>query len=191
MGRRPGGREQRRSPNQNFYRAACITWPRVLAHARHEMSARGINNTEITSVALETWESVLRSVWMTLQKRSDACDQIESLENYLIGAFHHRLNRLLKQKRRRESVLEFVPPEELTAVRTRDSVDEESVIRIHQEIQLKEVYAMMSEDVRRALVAKLYGFSWREIAMTLGTEEQNLIMRVQYAIRKIRAKLAR
>ena len=167
-----------------FLNAARLAWPRALAHARRELSRQQLNSTETASLALEIWESVLRSVWKTFQQRLGARKQIEDLENYFIGAFHHRLNRHLKQKRQHDHLVTFVPPEEL--IELDSGFDERSAVRIHQDIQLKQAYATMDPAIRRAIIARVYGFSWREIARTFGTGEQNLIMRVQYAIRKLR-----
>lgn len=174
---------------REFVQASQQAWPRVLAHVRRELSAHA-RGAEITSLALEIWEDVLRSVWKTL-RRPNGASEVRDLENYLIGTFHHRLNRRLQQERRRDAILEFVPPEKLIELPARDNNNlEDSAARIDQRIQLNQVYGMLDENVRKAIVARIYGFSWAEIAKTFQIEEQNLIMRVQYAIRKIRGKLA-
>ena len=41
-----------------FLEATRLGWPRVLAHARRELSGRQLNATEISSLALEIWESL-------------------------------------------------------------------------------------------------------------------------------------
>jgi DNA-directed RNA polymerase specialized sigma24 family protein len=171
-----------------FLVSSSLAWPRVLAHVRRELSHQGLNGDEVTSLALEIWEKTLRSVWMTWQLRPSWAARIDNLENYLIGAFHHRLNRHLKQKRRRDSIVEFRPPEELVAIKGEGNVDEDYAPRIHRGIQLEQAYATMNQNMRRALIARLYGFSWSEIAEKLQIGEQNLIMRVQYAIRKARGR---
>jgi DNA-directed RNA polymerase specialized sigma24 family protein len=53
-------------------------------------------------------------------------------------------------------------------------------------IQMEKVYASLDDNIRRVLIARIYGFSWGEIAQHFQIEEQNLVMRVRYAIRKIR-----
>jgi DNA-directed RNA polymerase specialized sigma24 family protein len=184
-----GPQEEGNERAREFVQASRQAWPRVLAHTRRELSNQRFDRAEITSLVLEIWEAVLRSVWKTLQDSSGAAE-VKNLENYLIGAFHHRLNRHLKQKRRRDASLEFVPPQELIELSSHDSIDEDWAVRIDRAVQLKQVYAMMDEKIRKAIIAKVYGFSWSEIAKTFQIEEQNLIMRVQYAIRKIRQKIA-
>lgn len=172
---------------RNFVAASRAAWPRALAQTRRELSNQGLSRAEIESLALEIWELVLRSVWRTWQSRENA---IKDPENYLIAAFCHRLNRRLKLKRRRDAVLEFLPPEKLIEVSGRDNGDAGCELRIHRGIQLEQVYAMMDERTRKAFIARVYGFRWAEIAETFEIQEQNLIMRLQYAIRKIRGKLA-
>jgi DNA-directed RNA polymerase specialized sigma24 family protein len=58
--------------------------------------------------------------------------------------------------------------------------------RIQQRIQLTQAYEMMDDCVKKAVIARLYGYSWSEIAKMSQLKEQNLVMRVQYAFRKIR-----
>lgn len=177
--------------SDRFVKAAQKAWPRVRACAKRSISNRQISADEVVSLTLEIWEVTLRSVWKTVQQTPRVEATIENLPNYLIGAFHHRLNQHLKRDRRRDAVLEFVAPEELTGFEQPGTGEEDSTVRIHQQIQLMEVYQAMDERVRRAVVARTHGFSWREIASEMGIEEQNLIMRVQYAIRKMRARFAR
>jgi DNA-directed RNA polymerase specialized sigma24 family protein len=181
--------EQGSEQAQGFIRASQQVWPRVLAHARRELSDKHLSGTEITSFVLEIWEQVLRSVWKTLQRANTAAD-IKNLENYLIGTFHHRLNRNLKHRRIQDNLLAFLPPEELSEFPSRDQRGDWAT-QTERTVQLNQVYAMMDDNIRRAVIAKVYGFSWAEIAKTFRIDEQNLIMRVQYAFRKIRAKLDR
>jgi RNA polymerase sigma factor (sigma-70 family) len=173
-----------------FLHSSSLAWPSVLAHVRHELSGQGLNGNEVTSLALEIWEETLRSVWKTWRERPSKASRIQNLENYLIGAFHHRLNRYLKRRRLRDSILEFLPPEELAELKSAKSANTDSSVRIHRRIQLEQAYGEMNETMRRAVVASMYGFSWSEIAKRFQIDEQNLIMRVQYAIRKIRQKFA-
>jgi DNA-directed RNA polymerase specialized sigma24 family protein len=170
-----------------FVAAAESAWPRVLAQTRGELRNQRLSKAEIESLALEIWELVLRSVWKIWRRRENA---IKDPENYLTAAFRHRLNRRLKLKRRRDSVLEFLPPEELIQVSSPDVSEVDSEVQIHRGIQLEQIYAMMDERTRKAFIARVYGFKWAEIAKTFEIQEQNLIMRVQYAVRKIRGKLA-
>src|SRR5215831_2404367 len=153
-----------------FVAASQAAWPRALAQTRGELRNQRFSKAEIESLALEIWELVLRSVWKTWRRRENA---INDPENYLIAAFRHRLNRRLKLKRRRDSVLEFLPPEELVHVSSSDSSESDSELQIHRGIQLEQVYAMMDERTRKAFIARVYGFKWAEIAKTFEVQEQN------------------
>jgi DNA-directed RNA polymerase specialized sigma24 family protein len=171
---------------QQFLEAARLAWPRVLAHTRRELASQYLSPSEITSATCEIWEEVLRSVWGTFRRQPDSARQVRSMESYLIGTFHHRLNRQLKSKRSHDAVLEFLPPAELAELKTIESIDDGYVVRVQHSIQMEKVYARLDENVRRALIARIYGFSWGEIAHHFQIEEQNLVMRVRYAIRKVR-----
>lgn len=175
---------------QQFLDAARLAWPHVLAHTRRELAGRRLSSGEITSATFEIWEEVLRSVWNTLRRKPDAALQIRSMENYLVGIFHHRLNRRLKHKRSIDAVFEFLPPEDLESLKSVE-IDEGYSTRLHQNIQMDRVYAQLDEKVRNALIARIYGFSWGEIAQHFQIKEQNLIMRVRYAIRKVSESMTR
>jgi DNA-directed RNA polymerase specialized sigma24 family protein len=171
---------------QQFLKGARLAWPRVLAHARRELAAQYLSSSAISSATFEIWEEVLRSVWGTFRRQPDSALQVRSMENYLIGTFHHRFNRQLKSKRSHDSVLEFLPPAELAELKTAENVDDSYAVRMQHSIQMEKVYASLDDNIRRVLIARIYGFSWGEIAQHFQIEEQNLVMRVRYAIRKIR-----
>jgi DNA-directed RNA polymerase specialized sigma24 family protein len=177
--------------SERFAEAARLAWPRVIACTRRSVSNRQITSAEATSLALEIWEATLRSVWNTLQQDPEGEARIENLTNYLIGAFHHRLNQQLKRDKQRDSVIEFMPPEELMVLERPGTASNDCEFDLYRKIQLTELYTAMDEHVRQALIARSHGFSWREIAMEMGIDQQNLIMRVQYAIRKMRVKFGR
>ncbi len=178
-------------PTCRFLEGSSLAWPHVLAHVRHKFTGEGLNPDEVKSLALEIWEETLRSVWKTCQQRPSWSGRIENLENYLIGAFHHRFNRHVKRKRRQDSLVEFRPPEELVEIEHAANIDRDFASRIDRGIQLEQAYAAMNPNMKRAVIASVYGFSWAEIAKRFETEEQNLIMRVQYALRKVRNKFTR
>src|SRR5262245_3238129 len=105
---------------RRFVAASQAAWPRAMAQARRELRNQRLSRAEVESLALEIWEQVMRSVWKTWPHHEN---QIKAPENYLIAAFCHRLNRRLKQKRSSDAVLEFLPPEELVEVSSRDASD--------------------------------------------------------------------
>src|SRR5579859_5891388 len=176
---------------QQFLDAARLAWPHVLAHTRRELAGRRLSSSEITSATFEVREDVLRSVWNTLRRKPEAALQIRSMDNYLVGIFHHRLNRRLKYGKSRDAVIEFLPPEDLESLRALRGADNGYATRLHQNIQMEKVYAQLDDKMRKALIARIYGFSWGEIAQHFQIEEQNLIMRVRYAIRKVKESLTK
>jgi len=171
-----------------FIEAARRVWPRNVAYARREMTNQHIDAIDASTVAAEIWEAALRSVWKTFCTDENNEIHIRNLSSYLTGAFQHRFNRYLRQARYREAMLELLPTEKLIVLQTPDDSSQGSVARIHHKIQLEQVYAMLDNNIRWVLVARCHGFAWQEIAKALNTDKQNLIMRVQYAIRKIREK---
>jgi len=175
---------------KEFLRASHAVWPRVTALTERALAKRQYNPSEIASLTFEIWENALRSVWKTWQQRTSKAHQIQNLEHYLIGIFHHRLNRYLGRQRCRDAVLEFMSPVELEALDGLSNVDKECVNRIEQGIQLEEVYAAMDEGMRAAVVARVNGCSWAEIAEKFQIKEQSLMMRMQYAIRKVRREFS-
>jgi DNA-directed RNA polymerase specialized sigma24 family protein len=173
-----------------FIETARLAWPRVLACTKRSVYDQQINAAEAASLALEIWEATLRSVWMTLQQTREEDARIENLSNYLIGAFRHRLIQHLKKSKHRDAFVDFVSPEALSGLERPEMFQESCAVQIHRKIQLTEIYTALDESVRQAVIARTHGFSWREIADDMGIEKQNLIMRVRYAIRKMRDKFA-
>ena len=170
-----------------FVEAARRAWLRNLIHAQREVAHERFNAADPSSLAVEIWETVLRSVWKTFCSEKSEI-HIRNLTGYMIGAFQHRLSRYLKRTRCHNAVLEFFPTEKLLVLQTSDETSYGSMAKIHHKIQLEQVYAMLENDIRWAVVARTHGFTWQEVAKALGTDKQNLMMRVQYAIRKIRHK---
>src|SRR6202007_777852 len=87
--------------------AARKAWPHVLAHVRGELFDKE-SGPERTALAADIWERVLRSVTKTRQRKSDRRPPISDLESYLIGVFHHRFNRVLRQEQRRVETIDLV-----------------------------------------------------------------------------------
>ena len=110
------------------------------------------------------------------------------LEAYLFGAFHHRFNRALKKERRRQETIELVPSnrdlELLPGAR-----DLKSARDLELSVQVKEVIQNMDDWTRRAWAAKVYGYTWREIAGHMGLSEHQAKLRFGYALRKLAARL--
>src|SRR6266704_1161482 len=93
--------------DEDLLAAARKAWPRVLAHVRAELFDRELG-PERTALAAEVWDRVLRSVAKTRLRHTNRRPPISDLESYLIGVFHHRFNRLLRQEQRRAETIELV-----------------------------------------------------------------------------------
>jgi DNA-directed RNA polymerase specialized sigma24 family protein len=117
--------------------AARRLWPGVQAHARKEQAEARFDDA--LALATEVWEGVLRSVAKTLERSNGKCRQIENLDAYLFGAFHHRFNRALRKDRRRREVLEQMPSNGDLG-RLRRAHDSEVQRAIEQSIQLRQAF---------------------------------------------------
>ena len=172
--------------DQELIAVASRLWPRVQAHARRELTNK--NPDESAALAAEVWESVLQSVSRTLRRHNGKSSGIVDLEAYLFGVFHHRFNRALKKERRRQETIELVSSnrdlEQLPGAR-----DLKSARDLELSVQVKEVIQNMDDWTRRAWAAKVYGYTWREIAGHMGLSEHQAKLRFGYALRKLAARL--
>src|SRR5271166_6122947 len=179
-------RAQPLHPDNELISVASRLWPRVQAHARRALANK--NPDDSVALAAEVWEGVLQSVSKTRQGRNGKGAEILDLEAYLFGAFHHRFNRALKKERRRQETIEFVPSsrdlEQLPGAR-----DLKSARDLELSIQVKEVIQNMDDWTRRAWAAKVYGYTWKEIAEHMGLKEHQAKQRFGHALRKLAARL--
>ena len=161
-------------------------WPRIQAHAIKEVKNR--NFDEKVALAAEVWERVLQSVSKTLRRRGLKESGIVDLEAYLVGVFYHRFNRTLRKERRRQETIKLVPS-------TRDlerlpaALDLNAQRDLERSVQAKEAIENMDDWVRRLWTEHQYGYSWREIGKRRGLSEDQVKLRFQYALRKLRDRL--
>ncbi len=182
------GKDTGSSPAQEeLLAAAREAWPHVLAHARRKLSDQGLDS-EKTALAAEVWEGVLRSVSKALQRRRDHQPPIADLNAYLIGAFHHRFNRVLKRERRRLETIEFVPSTQ-DLERMESARDTQWVSDLERAITIREIVDQMDDWTRRVWKARQLGYSWKEIAEHLGLNQQQAKMRFRYGLEKTRDRL--
>ena len=172
--------------NPELTEIASRLWPRVRAHARKQLANQNADDSE--TLAAEVWESVLQSVSKTLQRRNETSSGIVDPEAYLFGAFLHRFNRALKRERRRQETIELVPStrdlEQLPGAR-----DLKSARDLERSIQVKEAIENMDDWTRKVFAARVYGYSWREIAELHGLTEHKAKLRFSYALRKLAVRL--
>jgi RNA polymerase sigma factor (sigma-70 family) len=168
--------------------AARRLWPGVQAHARKEQPGKSFD--EVIALATEVWEGVLQSVAKTLQRSYGKRAQIESLDAYLFGVFHHRFNRALRKDRRKRELLRSLPSNGEFG-RLRQAHDSEAQRVLERSIQVQEAVRRMDDWTRKVWAARQYGYSWREIAEHFDLTEPQAKLRFGYAIGKLRVLFSR
>jgi len=175
--------------DEDLLAAARNAWPRVLGHARGELLDKAPGH-ERKALAAQVWERVLRSVAKTRLRGGDDHPPIADLESYLIGVFHHRFNRLLRQEQRRAETFElFSTVVELEQFEA--AADVEWVEQLDRAIAVKQIASRMDPWTRKVWQARQYGYTWKEIAGWLGMTEQQAKMKFQYGLEKTRASILR
>ena len=175
--------------DEDLLAAARNAWPRVLGHARGELLDKA-PGYERKALAAQVWERVLRSVAKTRLRGRDDHPPIADLESYLIGVFHHRFNRLLRQEQRRAETFElFSTVVELEQFEA--AADVEWVEQLDRAIAVKQIVSRMDPWTRKVWQARQYGYTWKEIAGWLGMTEQQAKMKFQYGLEKTRASILR
>ena len=169
--------------------AAREAWPRMLAHVRTELAGKEFGR-ERTAIAAEVWDGVLRSVARTRQRNENHGLPILDLQSYLIGVFHHRFNKFLKKEHRRLETIELLSYD-TDLERIESAVDTTWVEELEKAITVRQVANLMDAWARKALQAKQYGYSWKQIAKWSGLSEQAAKKKFEYAVEKARQRILR
>ncbi|HWO27311.1 MAG TPA: hypothetical protein VNO32_00785 [Candidatus Acidoferrum sp.] len=173
--------------NQRVLAAAREAWPRALAHARWRLDNRHFGPDEIAFTA-EVWQEVLQSVARALERKTSQSAPVADLPSYLIGAFHHRFNRALKREQKRAETIEYVPSiEELEGLPT--TATALPPVQLERALTIAEIVAHMDKWTSRVWRARKFGYSWREIAKSLGQNEAQVQMKFRYGLKKTRERL--
>ena len=169
--------------------AAREVWPRVLAHAKKELTANGLGSDHF-SIAAQVWERMLRSVSRTRQRNTEHHQPIADLQSYLFLAFVHRFNRTLLREQRRVETIELVSSsvdlEELESSRDAGWVEE-----LERAIAIRQIADRMDSWTKKVWRARQYGYSWKEISVWSGISEQTAKKRFQYGLEKTRQSVVR
>lgn len=173
--------------DEELLAAAREAWPHVLAHARRELTNKGLT-ADKTAQAAEVWERVLRSVSRTRQRSSNNRPPIADLQSYLIGAFHHRFNRLLRREQRRIDTIELVSFT-VDLERLEGARNTQWVAELENAIAVKEVIGQMDEWTRRVWRARQYGYSWDDIAKRLGLSERHVRRKFRQGFERTRERI--
>jgi RNA polymerase sigma factor (sigma-70 family) len=183
----PGG--SRLDIDEELLTAARAAWPHVLAHVRGELFDKELG-PERTATAADIWDRVLQSVAKTRQRNKDHRPPISDLESYLIGVFHHRFNRLLRQEQRRTETIELVSSV-LDLERFEAALDTEWAEQLERSIAVRQITDRMDAWTKKVWEARQYEYTWKEIASWLGITEQQAKMKFRYNLEKIRQNIGR
>jgi RNA polymerase sigma factor (sigma-70 family) len=175
--------------DEELLAAAREAWPHVLAHVRGQLFDKELG-PERTAVAADIWDRVLRSVAKTRQRNKVHRPPISDLESYLIGVFHHRFNRILRQEQRRSETIELVSSA-LDLERFEVALDTEWAEQLESAIAIRQIMDRMDGWTKKVWQARQYGYSWKEISKWLGATEQQAKMKFQYSLEKIRQNIVR
>jgi RNA polymerase sigma factor (sigma-70 family) len=173
--------------DEELLTAAREAWPRALAHARRELRGKTVG-PDRAPLAEEIWEKVLRSVLRTRQRLPHRRPQAADLPAYLMGAFHRRLNRVLRREQRRRDVFDLFPSS-LALEKCESARDIQWASQLEQDIALETVLAHMDESTRAIYWARQFGYSWKEIAGRLGISERHAKRKLADGIEKTRKRL--
>jgi DNA-directed RNA polymerase specialized sigma24 family protein len=187
----PTGEEQPQgiAPDQELLSAARAAWPHVLAEAKRRFIAARLDS-DGAAFAVQVWEQLLRSVSKTRQRNRDQRPPIANLEGYLIGAFRHRLTRVLVREQKRVRIIELVSSS-FDLERIESAKNTEWVEELERAITLKEIAEQMDPLTRKIWQARQCGYSWKEIAGWLGTPEDGVRKKFEYGIEKTRQSIVR
>jgi len=169
--------------------AAREAWPSMLAHVRTELAGKEFG-PERTAIAAELWDRLLRSVAKTRQRKTNHRPPISDLQSYLIGAFHHRFNKFLKKEHRRLETIELLSYD-TDLERIENALDTTWVEELEKAITVRQIANHMDAWARKALQAKQYGYSWKQIAKWSGLSEQAAKKKFEYAVEKARERILR
>jgi hypothetical protein len=175
--------------DEELLAAAREAWPHMLAHVRSELAGKELG-PERTAIAAEVWDGVLRSVARTRQRNRNQRPPIADLQSYLIGAFHHRFNRFLKNEQTRLERIELLSTD-ADLERIESALDTTWVEELEKAITVRQIANHMDGWTRKALQARQYGYSWREIGARSGLSEQTVKKKFEYGVEKTRQRIVR
>jgi hypothetical protein len=146
--------------------AAQHNWMRVLAYARRQ--------GQDAAVAADVMEKVVGALTSLKLRRPHLFQRINKLDVYLFWAAIWRLNKLVA----REPLLEYVGSlddlNSLAALR-----DPSGAFDIEKQVFAKELMGFMSDRTRFLFSRRAMGYTWPEIAVTMGSTA--LRLRVQFS----------
>ena len=173
--------------DEELLAAARRAWPHVVAHVRGRLRDKELGR-ERTALAGEIWDHVLVSVGKTRRRNKDLRSPITDLESYLIGAFHHRLNRELKKEQKRAETVEAFPSV-LDLEQFETAMDAEWVEQLERAIAARQLFDRMNPWMKKVWQRRQCDYSWKAIAAWLGITEQQAKMKFYYGLQKMRQSM--
>ena len=178
-----------RAPTDNealLLKASRRLWPAALAEATSRGSKKPALPLDPKSITTECWEDALSSTLGTMKKLG--ATKISDLDSYLFAIFSFRLNRYLKQERKRRKIIEFVPGgDELADLD--GAKDTSSVEKIESGIALQQALSKADDSFRAMAWCYSHDFSWDQIGAIFGGTGEQARKRFEYGIRKLRKML--
>lgn len=163
------------------------TWPFVRNRALKELANKPWIQDHSTFIS-EIWEGVLRA---TAARIKEDCLEVADLRAYLIGAFNRRFTGALMKAKEKRNVLEFLPLQDGVDDSHSLAIDKQSARNLQRDVEVKDIVALMDDWTRNIWDSRRFGYSWKEIARSLRSDEEKTRLRYAYALDKIRAQVER
>lgn len=136
--------------------AARRNWKRVRSYAQ--------NRRHDTSTAAEALEMVVRSLTLLTQRHPRLRAQIRNLDYYIFWGAVHRLDRLASTEPDIKYLGSLDDLQQLSSAQ-----DGTWSWRLEDEVVVKEIMGYMNERTRCLFSLRTMGYSWEDIAKSLGT----------------------
>ena len=152
------------------------TGKRVLSYAQRQR--------QDASVTAEVLEAVVASLSSLKQRHSRLFEQIDNLDVYVFWAAAPRLNKLAAK----EPALKYVGTlDDLSSLPgARDSA---GALQLEKEVLLKQILGFMSARTRYLFSLREMGYSWPEIAASLGTSALSARVQFSFGVAETRRRI--
>ena len=165
-----------RPVSEELLAAAHKSWKRLVLYTQRQ----GLGG----SVVANTLEDTLHRLSSLERRHPQFRDRIGNLEHYVFAATTRRLGR----RAAREAIVEYVGS--LSDMDSRALLlDTSWVSRIERELLLKEVVGYMNERTKLLFNLRTMGFSWNEIARSLGTTANNVQSQFSQGVARVRRRV--
>jgi DNA-directed RNA polymerase specialized sigma24 family protein len=165
-----------RPVSEELLAAAHQSWKRLVLYAERQ--------GQDGSVVADVLEDTVHRLSSLERRHPQFINRIENLEHYVFKATAGRLNR----RAAKEAILEYVG-----TLNDLDSLagvwDVSWVSRVESELLLKEIVGYMNGRTRLLFNLRTLGFSWKDIAETLGTTANNVQSQFSQGVARVRKRV--